>query len=54
MLSFHMFHEMFHEADALPSVEGVWREVAAAWTVAAALLAGLGLACLGLTCSGLA
>jgi hypothetical protein len=44
MLSTHMFHEMFHEADALPTVEGAWREVAAAWLLAAAVLTCLGLA----------
>ena len=34
----------FHDVGALPSVEGVWREVAAGWLVAAAFVACLGLA----------
>ena len=38
----------FHDVDPLPTVQGVWREVAAGWMVAAALVAGLALACPGL------
>jgi hypothetical protein len=34
----------FHDVGALPSVEGVWREVAGGWLVSVALIACLGLA----------